>query len=382
MVEVLEHPAKQPLIIRRATLDDVAVLLDLEQTFPSDRLEKSNFKYFLTKAKADIWIAEGCVAENKGVILGDAVVLYRQGFHSARLYSIVVSPKARGKGIGAKLLTHCEAAAKERGCITLRLEVRADNDAAINLYRSRGYDLIARTDDYYEDGSTALRMRKRLNRTPAVLLEVPFYAQTLDFTCGPACLMMAMRYLGSEAKMTRTLETELWREATTIFMMSGHGGCSAEGLAVAALRRGYDATVYSSDTAIPFVDSVRAKSKKEIITLSYQEFLKEIQRTGGEVRIGHFTDADVMDAIRAGHLPLVLVSSYSLYNKKVPHWVVISGFDDEHLYLHDPWIPKGLERADALHLPLKRKDFDKVSRFGKARHRYMVVLSKRESVEG
>jgi ribosomal protein S18 acetylase RimI-like enzyme/predicted double-glycine peptidase len=371
MVGVLEHPA-QHLTIRRATLDDLDILLKLEQLFPGDRLEKSNFKYFLSKAKADIWLAE----EN-GVVLGDAVVLYRQGFHSSRLYSIVVSPKARGKGIGAKLLAHCEAAAKERGCITLRLEVREDNDAAINLYRSRGYDLIARTDDYYEDGSTALRMRKRLNKTPAVLLEVPFYAQTLDFTCGPACLMMAMRYLGSHKKMTRAFETKLWREATTIFMMSGHGGCSAEGLAVAALKRGFHAAVYTKDESVPFVDSVRAKNKKEIITLSHQEFSSDLQKHGGKTRVGNFTDTHVMAEISKGHIPLVLVSTYHQNKKKEPHWVVISGFDDEHLYLHDPWIPRGLGRADSLHLPLKRKDFDRVSRFGKGKHRYMVVLSKK-----
>jgi ribosomal protein S18 acetylase RimI-like enzyme len=376
MAGVVEPLAKQPLTIRRATLGDLEVLLELEQLFPGDRLEKSNFKYFLSKAKADIWLVE-----ESGEILADAVVLYRQGFHSARLYSIVVSPKARGKGIGAKLLAHCEAAAKERGCITLRLEVREDNDAAIQLYRTRGYDFIGRTDDFYEDGSTALRMRKRLDKRPAVLLEVPFYSQTLDFTCGPASLMMAMRFLGSKARMTQALETELWREATTIFMMSGHGGCSAEGLAVAALRRGFDVTVYSRDTQVPFIDSVRAKAKKEVIRIAHERFLQEIEDLGGEVRIRNFTADDVVGALRAGGLALVLVSSYRLYSKKVPHWVVVTGFDDEHLYLHDPWIPKGLERADALHLPLKLKDFEKVSRFGKARHRYMVVLSKKEDAK-
>jgi ribosomal protein S18 acetylase RimI-like enzyme len=373
----VEPLAKQPLTIRRATLGDLEVLLELEQLFPGDRLEKSNFKYFLSKAKADIWLVE-----ESGEILADAVVLYRQGFHSARLYSIVVSPKARGKGIGAKLLAHCEAAAKERGCITLRLEVREDNDAAIQLYRTRGYDFIGRTDDFYEDGSTALRMRKRLDKRPAVLLEVPFYSQTLDFTCGPASLMMAMRFLGSKARMTQALETELWREATTIFMMSGHGGCSAEGLAVAALRRGFDVTVYSRDTQVPFIDSVRAKAKKEVIRIAHERFLQEIEDLGGEVRIRNFTADDVVGALRAGGLALVLVSSYRLYSKKVPHWVVVTGFDDEHLYLHDPWIPKGLERADALHLPLKLKDFEKVSRFGKARHRYMVVLSIKKDAKG
>jgi ribosomal protein S18 acetylase RimI-like enzyme len=157
MAKVVNHSTKTTLTIRRATLEDVEALLELEQTFPTDRLEKRNFKYFLTKAKADIWIAE----EN-GTMLGDAVVLYRQSIHSSRLYSIVVSPKARGKGIGAKLLTHCESAAQERGSTILRLEVRTDNDAAISLYRSRGYDLITAIADYYEDGSSALRMRKRL----------------------------------------------------------------------------------------------------------------------------------------------------------------------------------------------------------------------------
>jgi [ribosomal protein S18]-alanine N-acetyltransferase len=160
MVGTLERPAKQTLAIRRATLEDVDMLLKLEQLFPGDRIKKSSFRHFLTKAKADVW-----VAEDNGQILGDAVVLYRQGSHSARLYSVVVNPKARGKGIGAKLLAHCEKAATKRGCTALHLEVREDNAAAINLYRTRGYDLTGRKDNYYDDGGTALRMRKSLNKT-------------------------------------------------------------------------------------------------------------------------------------------------------------------------------------------------------------------------
>jgi ribosomal protein S18 acetylase RimI-like enzyme len=160
MVKVLKPSAKQPLTIRRATLEDVEVLLELEQLFPGDRIKKSSFRHFLTRAKADVW-----VAEENGQVLGDAVVLYRQGSGSARLYSVVVSPKARGKGVGAKLLAHCEKAAMKRCCTALHLEVREDNDAAIGLYRTRGYDLIGRKNNYYEDGGTALRMRKNLNKT-------------------------------------------------------------------------------------------------------------------------------------------------------------------------------------------------------------------------
>jgi [ribosomal protein S18]-alanine N-acetyltransferase len=147
----------EPLKIRLAKLEDIPLLLDLEQTFPGDRLERSNFCYFLTKSKADIWIAE-----EKGLGLGDAVVVYRKGSKRARLYSIVVSPKARGKGLGATLLAHAEKVARKRGCTLMGLEVREDNKAAILFYDSRGYEIVGRTDNYYEDGETALRMKKRL----------------------------------------------------------------------------------------------------------------------------------------------------------------------------------------------------------------------------
>jgi [ribosomal protein S18]-alanine N-acetyltransferase len=159
MAKGLKRARRHSFTIRGATLEDIEALLELEQTFPTDKLGKSNFRHFLTRAKADIWIAE-----EKKVVLADAVVLYRKNSNRARLYSIVVSPKARGKGIGATLLEHCEKAAKKHGCKTLHLEVREDNDVAINLYRSKGYDLITRLDDYYEDGSTALKMQKQLDK--------------------------------------------------------------------------------------------------------------------------------------------------------------------------------------------------------------------------
>jgi len=42
------------------------------------------------------------------------------------------------------------------------LEVRADNARAIALYEERGYEKFGTVADYYEDGASALRYRKRL----------------------------------------------------------------------------------------------------------------------------------------------------------------------------------------------------------------------------
>jgi ribosomal protein S18 acetylase RimI-like enzyme len=360
-------------ILRSAELADLDALLSLEQTFPGDRLGRASFRHLLSRGNADVILAEG-----GGRVLGDAVVLYRRGFHSARLYSLAVAEAARGRGVGRMLLSEAEERARARGCVSLRLEVREDNAAALRLYERAGFEVVGRTAEYYEDGSAALRLRKRLVAEGATLHSVPYYAQTLPFTCGPATLMMAMRALGWQEPFSRGLELQLWREATTVFMLSGHGGCSAEGLAVAALRRGFAAEVWTRDASVPFTESVRLAYKKDVIRLAHEQFTRELEALGGVLRYRSFTHRDVSRALEAGALPLILVSTYRMDGKKEPHWVVASGHDGEHLYLHDPYVPKGLERADGVHLPLKRRDFAQVSRFGKAGHRYLLLLRRAE----
>jgi len=145
-------------IVRRAVLDDLPALVALEQFFPGDRLSRRKLRYFL-KAHADLW-----VFEEAGAILGDAVVLYRQGSPAARLYSLIVHPTARGRGVAAALLEHAEQAALDCGCLLMRLEVREDNLAALRLYQKHGYQVIGRTADYYQDHGSAIRMRKELTR--------------------------------------------------------------------------------------------------------------------------------------------------------------------------------------------------------------------------
>lgn len=144
---------------RRATLRDLPALVELEQHFPGDRLSRRKLRYLLLKARADLW-----VYEESDEVLGSAVVLYRQDSPGARLYSLIVHPATRGRGVAAALLDHAEQAALERGCTLMRLEVREDNQAAIRLYDKHGYQVAGRTANYYQDHSSAIRMRKVLTR--------------------------------------------------------------------------------------------------------------------------------------------------------------------------------------------------------------------------
>lgn len=348
---------------------DVDALVELEKNFETDRLKRPALARLVSRETADVW-----VAMLDGAVVGDAIVLFRKGFASSRLYSLVVAPQARGLGMARMLLLRAEEGARERGAASMRLEVRADNAAAIGLYRALGYVEVGTTDEYYEDGSTALRMRKRFVPGGAHILGVPYYPQSLDFTCGPAALMMAMRFHGYPEPLSRSLELELWRVATTIFMLAGHGGCSAHGLAVAAARRGFQATVVTSDEDVPFVDGVRSPDKKDVVGLAHEGFERELAELGCPVIVRDLQVQDVVDAIDRNAIPLLLVSGYRLYAQKVPHWVAVTGYDAQHLYLHDPHIPEGSARADSVHLALARSEFDAVGRYGSRRHRAMVLV--------
>jgi hypothetical protein len=289
---------------------------------------------------------------------------------------MIVKAQWRGRGVARALLTAAEELAQERGSVSIRLEVREDNPAAIALYRNAGYEVAGRTSDYYEDHSTALRMRKRLRQGGATVLGVPYYAQSLEFTCGPASLMMAMRYHGYPVPLERWLELALWREATTVFMLAGHGGCSAHGLAAAALRRGFKTTVVTRDAAVPFLDSVRDPEKKEVVRIAHETFEREIRALGGRQELRDFGADDVVAAIKQGAVPLVLVSGYRFHDSRTPHWVVITGFDDDHLYWHDPIVPDDGGRAESVNLAVSRKEFDAVSRYGRAQHRSLVLIER------
>ena len=80
---------------------------------------------------------------------------------TADVQTIAVVPRAQRRSIGRTLLAELIDTARAAGCTEMLLEVRADNDAAICLYRGEGFETIARRAAYYGPGSDALIMRRR-----------------------------------------------------------------------------------------------------------------------------------------------------------------------------------------------------------------------------
>ncbi|GAB2540574.1 GNAT family N-acetyltransferase [Rhodanobacter koreensis] len=153
-------PASASVRVRRAELSDLDDLVTLEESsFDTDRLSRAQYRRHLDSDSALVLVASA----NHRNFLGTAVVFFRKGSRVARLYSIASKPEARGKGVGAALLEAIEAAARQRRCNAVRLEVRDDNAGAVRLYERHGYRHIGHYQHYYQDGTHAWRYEKSLD---------------------------------------------------------------------------------------------------------------------------------------------------------------------------------------------------------------------------
>lgn len=362
---------------RGARKDDVRQLLAIENAcFTQDKLTARSFHWMLERANADI-----ILAEIDGKAVGYSLLLYRRGASLARLYSFAVLNEYRGLGIGAGLLKQSEMRAKERDCVYLRLEVRPDNQQAIALYRKQGYRQFDTKEDYYEDHSEALCFEKRIiHPHPETRLTVPFYRQTTDFSCGPSGLLMAMAGLDPDIELSQAHELQIWRESTTIFMTSGHGGCGPHGLALAAWRRGFAVDVYLSHQDVLFIDSVRNPEKREVISLVQQDFLRQLEHTDVRLHFDKITFEELTGHLDAGHIPLILISTYRINRNKAPHWVVVTAHDPHFIYLHDPDVDteQHASEADNFYVPVPKAEFLAMSCFGRSQLRAVVIIARRE----
>lgn len=362
------------VMIRNATLNDIDALVRIETIcFTGDNISRRSFRTLI-----DRLTARTIVVEVDGMVYGYAIILFRKSTALARLYSLAVLPDSPQKGLGGLLLQEAERRAFRAGRVFMRLEVREDNARAIMLYERMRYRPIGRYLDYYADHSPALRYEKTLRGDTPVETIVPYYQQTTDFTCGSACLMMALKYYKPEVVLDPVLEIRLWRGATTVFMLSGPGGCEPFGLAVLAHHYGMKPTIYVSNREYLFLNSVRDPKKRRVMELAQLDFRAQAKQAKIPVHYKPLSIKGIRAAIARGAVVLVLISFYHMFGEKIPHWVLAHSDDGEHILIHDPWVEEteGETIADSANLPLTYDVFDHIARFGKDSLRAAVILEK------
>ncbi|WP_421788495.1 GNAT family N-acetyltransferase [Hyphobacterium sp.] len=149
--------------LRPASSADLDALTGLEaRAFaPADRFPRRNLRRLLASTSA--WLG---LCESAGAAAGSVIVLFREGSRVARLYSLAVDPAFAGRGVGRALISAAAEEARQRGCLWMRLEVRASNVRAVALYERSGFRLRDTKKDYYADGEAAQIYERALEGDP------------------------------------------------------------------------------------------------------------------------------------------------------------------------------------------------------------------------
>ncbi|MEO5733131.1 MAG: GNAT family N-acetyltransferase [Rubrivivax sp.] len=107
------------------------------------------------------------VARRQGVAVGTGAVRRRGGQDFGEIKRMLVAPKARGAGVGARMLATLEQHLISAGCTRAMLETGAAQTEAVRLYERAGYARCASFNGYPDNGLSVF-YAKRLEpvRTP------------------------------------------------------------------------------------------------------------------------------------------------------------------------------------------------------------------------
>lgn len=142
------------LRFRAALPSDIPRLVALEQrAFSVHQIGAEAFRRLICRESALV-----LVCEQGERFLGHAVVLFRVRATVARLYSIAIIPEARGCGAGRALLAELVRIVRDRGLLSVSLEVRKRDEAVRLFYERFGFLFKADLPGYYDDGAEAVRL--------------------------------------------------------------------------------------------------------------------------------------------------------------------------------------------------------------------------------
>lgn len=82
------------------------------------------------------------------------------------IHLFCVAEEHRGKGLGTIILERFKQAAIMEGYNVIQLEVKANNTSAYKFYSERGFVPVEKLDNFYNDGSSGIRMICDLTLTP------------------------------------------------------------------------------------------------------------------------------------------------------------------------------------------------------------------------
>jgi hypothetical protein len=176
-------------------------------------------------------------------------------------------------------------------------------------------------------------------------LKIPYYAQSSEFTCGPACVLMIFKLFKPHLKLNRTLEFEVWRRCNMI----GVRGADPFGLSIPLLDAGYEVHLVTQSRRMIEPDLWKGRLRENRYTqedaklalFGLGENKKSALALGLTVEYGRLTIEKMARFFGEGFIPTALVHMGVVHQFDIPHWVVVTDMKEDHIAFNDPYPPKG-----------------------------------------
>jgi [ribosomal protein S18]-alanine N-acetyltransferase len=151
--------------IREYRPTDFETLWELDQLcFPRGiAYSQQELSSFLARRHAISLVAEpdgdvdadstGVPVDSSRLKIAGFVVAHAIRHKYGRILTLDILPQARRFGLGTTLMMACEERLRSGGCTAVFLETAVNNEAALQLYRKLGYEVVNILPDYYASHS-------------------------------------------------------------------------------------------------------------------------------------------------------------------------------------------------------------------------------------
>lgn len=157
------------VIFRRFELKDLDQVMEINrQTLPENYPERF-FRTIYSELPSAFLICEV-----NGDIVGYTMARLEKGLSHYSIFqrakkghtvSVAIKPEYRRKGLATQLLKRSMTAMIGHGATELFLEVRVSNTAAVNLYKSLGYEILKEIRHYYRNYESAYLMVQKVSKS-------------------------------------------------------------------------------------------------------------------------------------------------------------------------------------------------------------------------
>jgi hypothetical protein len=193
--------------------------------------------------------------------------------------------------------------------------------------------------------STKTGLQPQAIERPAMGLKIPYYAQSAEFTCGPACVLMVFKFLDPHLQINRTMEFEVWRQCNMI----GVRGADPFGMSVPLLDAGYEVHMVTQRRRMIDPHLWRHRTREHRFTpedarlavFGITENRKRALSRRLTVEYVRLTLEWIDKYFNQGFILIALVHMGVVHQLDIPHWIVVTDVGEDHVVFNDPYPPKG-----------------------------------------